>query len=169
VGKLRGYEHCTKSGQGTWSANLPGGLIVGAIAAVNSFGDVYGLFDRAHPLAGVRDDQGRIIGTMQAAEKFGFTQFGAGGNTVIAVVATNARLTKSQCTKAAGMAHNGLVRVIYPVHTTADGDTVFVLATGEVEADLNIVGVAAQEVLARAVIRAVTCAENLGGIRAISN
>ena len=84
----------------------------------------------------------------------------------MAVVATNARLTKLQVTKVAQMAHHGLVRAVTPVHTTLDGDLVIGLATGEVEADVNAVGLAAGDVVAQTIVRAVKAARSLGGLPA---
>lgn len=170
VGKLRGYQHATKSGQGTYAIALPGGVVVGVLAVVNAFGDVYDLYDRKKIIAGVRDDQGEIIGTLKAyGQMVTDANPTLGANTTIAVVATNARLTKAQCTKLAGVAHNGLSRVIYPLHTGFDGDTIFALSTGGETGDPTIIGIAAQEALARAVLRAVNAAKSLGGIRAYTD
>ena len=90
-----------------------------------------------------------------------------GTNTTIAVVASNARLNKTQATKVAQMAHDGLARTIYPVHTMHDGDTVFAVATGQVDAMVDVVGALSAEVLAQAVIRAVRAAEGAGGLPAV--
>lgn len=168
IGKLRGYGHATKGGLGTSSLTLSNGFTVGAIVAVNAFGDVWDP-EKGCIVAGVRDDEGKIIGTRRAfsalsgidvlPEEMFYT------NTTIAVVACNGRFNKSQLTKMAGMAHNGLARVINPVHTYCDGDTVFALATGEMEADLNVAGYLAAEVLAKAVLRAVYAAETVAGIK----
>jgi L-aminopeptidase/D-esterase-like protein len=85
-------------------------------------------------------------------------------NTVIGVVATNARLTKPQATKVAQMAQDGLARVIRPAHTMFDGDTIFALATGEQDADVSMVGAFAAEVMAEAILRAVKMAASAGGL-----
>ncbi|MGR6837153.1 P1 family peptidase [Syntrophomonas erecta] len=167
VGKLRGYNNCTKSGLGSWSIQLENGLTVGALVAVNAFGDVFtpGL---GRIIAGVRDDNGKIIGTKDAYLKYMAdypSHVDGGSNTTIAVVACNAEFNKSQATKVAQMAHNGLARVINPIHTMYDGDTVFALATGDITADVNLVGYLAQEVLAQAVIRAVQGAESIQGYK----
>ncbi len=89
-----------------------------------------------------------------------------GGNTVIAVVATNARLDKAQVTKVAQMAQDGLARTIRPAHTMLDGDTVFALATGQRKADVSSVGAYAAEALAQAILRAVRAAKPAGGLPA---
>lgn len=169
VGKLRGYASSTKGGLGTWSVTLSNGFTVGALVIVNAFGDVYDP-EKGGIVAGVRDDEGKIIGTRQAFENMSGINMPAKGefytNTTIAAVACNGRFNKSQLTKLAGMAHNGLARVINPIHTYCDGDTIFALATGEMEADINVAGYLAQEVLARAVLRAVYAAETVKGIKA---
>ena len=76
-------------------------------------------------------------------------------NTVIGVVATNAKLSKEEANKVAQMAHDGLARAIRPAHTMYDGDTIFALSTGEVKADVNLIGAFAAEVFAEAIVRAV--------------
>jgi L-aminopeptidase/D-esterase-like protein len=94
----------------------------------------------------------------------------AGENTTLAVVATNARLTKVQATRMAQMAHQGMVRTISPVHTTLDGDLVIGLAAGPaeggIEPEANAVGLAAADAVAEAILRAVKTATSLGGLPA---
>lgn len=155
VGKISGHNYATKSGQGTWSIRFNNGLVVGALAVVNAFGDVYDL-DSSRILAGVRDDEGNLIGTAEVwRRKKGRVKYQVGTNTTIAVVACNARFSKARMTKIAQVAQNGLGRVIRPTHTMSDGDTVFAVATGEIEADINLVAYLAQEALARAIVRGV--------------
>jgi len=166
VGKARGYEYCTKGGQGSWSITLPNGLIVGALVVVNSFGDIFN--DRGEIIAGVRSDNGlSFMGTEAAwlTNRAVPVHIMASTNTTIAVVASNAKLNKTSMTKVAQMAHDGLARVINPVHTMCDGDAVFALATGTMEADVNIVGYLAAKALATAVQRAIYAAESIQGIR----
>ena len=170
VGKLLGITHAMKSGVGTAGRELPGGLRVAGIAAVNAFGDVRDPHSGAL-VAGTRDAPGsdRLLNTARAMQE-GVTRGGyTGENTTLAVAVTNARLTKVQATKLAQMAQQGFVRAISPVHTTLDGDLVIALATGEVTADLNLVGLAAADVLAEAILRAVTQAESLGGVPALAD
>lgn len=165
VGKLRGYAYCTKGGLGTWSVTLKNGLTVGALAAVNALGDVIDP-GSGRVLAGVRDDNGQIIGTEAAwAKQLGDIALLENTNTTIAVVASNAKLNKSQACKVAQMAHDGLARVISPIHTTLDGDCIFALATGELETDLNLLGHLSARVLSRAVLRAVEAADTIQGYR----
>jgi len=88
----------------------------------------------------------------------------AAHNTTLAVVATNARLTKVQATKLAQLGSLGMARTIYPVNTMTDGDTVFALSIGEREADINALGVAAAQAVADAILRTVRLARTLGGV-----
>jgi L-aminopeptidase/D-esterase-like protein len=90
----------------------------------------------------------------------------SGENTTIGVVATNAGLTKSQATKMAQMAHDGLARCINPVHTPQDGDTLFAIATGTGTGgpDLTVLGTLAADVTAQAVRRAIVRAKGLPGL-----
>lgn len=165
VGKIRGYEYCTKSGLGSWSITLENGLAVGAIVAVNAFGDV--VDEQGKIIAGVRDNDRRtFIGTEAAWMKnMAVGGLGIATNTTIAVIACNAKLDKSCMTKVAQMAHDGLARVINPIHTMCDGDTVFALCTGVIPADVSLVGYLAAQVLSRAVLRAVNAAETVPGYR----
>lgn len=165
VGKIRGYEYCTKSGLGSWSVTLESGLTVGAVAAVNAFGDI--INEQGKIIAGVRDNDGlSFMGTESAwLKNMAVGGLGIATNTTIAVVACNAKLDKSCMTKVAQMSHDGLARVINPIHTMCDGDTVFALCTGTVAADVSLVGFLAAKVLAQAVLRAVYAAETVQGYR----
>lgn len=171
VGKLLGPKFATKSGLGTASVKIGKGIVVGAIVAVNAFGDVVDP-DTGAILAGTRKPVvGGFVNTVKRMQGDLGQTILAFANTTLAVVATNAYLTKEVANKVAQMAHDGLARSIRPVHTMFDGDTVFALATGKPpkkggEADPSVVGTAAAEVLARAVVRAVQQAQSLGGIPA---
>ncbi len=169
VGKIRGYDYCTKGGLGTWSATLENGLTVGAIVIVNAFGDV--INTGGEIIAGVRDDEGEgFMGTEMAwMQKKASGVYAMATNTTIAVVACNAKLDKTQMTKVAQMAHDGLARVINPIHTMCDGDTVFALCTGGIQVDVNVVGYLAQKVLAQAVLRAVQAAQTILGYRSCND
>lgn len=168
VGKVAGLERAMKGGIGTASIELPSGLIVAAIVAVNAVGDV---IDPAtgRTLAGVRTEQGdELAGALQVLRAEGAAVGRPGSNTVIGVVATNAALSKAEATKVAQMAHDGLARTIVPSHTPWDGDTMFALATGEHEgARLTTVGAFAAEVVAEAIVRAIRAAESFEGIPAL--
>jgi L-aminopeptidase/D-esterase-like protein len=172
VGKLLGPKFATKCGLGTASVKIGKGIVVGAIVAVNALGDVVDP-DTGAILGGTRKPVvGGFLNTVKQMQgDLGQTILGF-ANTTLAVVATDAYLTKEGANKVAQMAHDGLARSIRPVHTMFDGDTVFALATGKPSkkgkgADPSVVGTAAAEVLARAVVRAAQQAESLGGVPAV--
>lgn len=167
VGRLFGTGFATKSGVGTASVNLGGGLVVAALVAVNTFGDVvdYG----GQIIAGARRPPGgrQFTNTMETLRSFigkQITRFAS--NTVIGVIATNARLDKEQVNKVAQMAQDGLARAIRPAHTMFDGDTLFALATGKKRADVNLIGAYAAEATERAIRNAVRMARPMGGLPA---
>jgi L-aminopeptidase/D-esterase-like protein len=83
-------------------------------------------------------------------------------NTTLGVIATNVKLSKRQAIKVAQMAQSGLVRTISPIHSTVDGDLVFALSAGEMEEDVNTVGLMAEEAIALAVVKAIQSADGLG-------
>jgi L-aminopeptidase/D-esterase-like protein len=168
VGKLLGPRFATKSGLGTASEKIGKGIVVGALVAVNAFGDVV---DPASGeiLAGARTPvRGGFLDTARRMKgDLGQTVL-AFANTTIGVVATDARLTKEEANKVAQMAHDGLAAVIRPVHTMFDGDTIFALSTGKKKiGDVSVIGTVAAQVMAQAVLRAVREAESLGGIPAL--
>jgi len=94
----------------------------------------------------------------------------SGANTTIGVVATNARFTKLQMTKIAQMAHDGYARAINPVHTMADGDTIFAMSTGtsDVAADVSAVGGIAATVMSRAIVRAAMLATSIPELKLVA-
>jgi len=165
VGKLFGIERAMKGGIGTASLRI-GGATVAALVAVNAVGDV--LDPRTgQVVAGARTADGRALLCSVQALLGGEIPppLQAGGATTIGVIATDAVLTKAQACKLAQMGHDGLARSINPVHTLTDGDTLFALATGRsgLTPHLTLLGVAAAEVTALAVLRAVMQAEGLSG------
>jgi L-aminopeptidase/D-esterase-like protein len=144
--------------------NLGGGLVVGAIVAVNAFGHVVDpasgeILAGARPLVG----EGFVdtLAVMKSLVGKTLSRLSGGSNTVIGVVATNARLTKEEANKVAQMAHDGVARVVRPAHTMFDGDTLFTLATGKKRADVNLIGAYGAEVMAEAIVRAVRAAVEL--------
>jgi L-aminopeptidase/D-esterase-like protein len=167
VGKLFGLSRAMKSGLGVARARLDGSLQVGALAVVNAFGDVRDP-STGKLLAGARTatDQPALTDTVEAMRQGARPSGYRAESTTLALVATNARLTKVEATKVAQMAQHGLVRTIAPVHTTVDGDLVIVMASGEVPADVNALGIAAAEAVAQAIVRGVTEATGLGGLPA---
>lgn len=168
VGKSGGGGRSMKAGLGSYSITLPNGLSVGAIVAVNAVGDIIDP-DTGKVIAGVRNPDGTFADarTMLRRGQTG-QQPRPGENTTIGLVATNARLTKTQAQRMALMADDGLARAIFPSHTMGDGDTVFALATGQWNGDVNItqIGALAADVMARAIVRAATEATGLANIPA---
>lgn len=179
LGKIFGLAGAMKSGLGTASIEIGGGVVVGAIVAVNAFGDVLDPVT-GQIIAGARPAKlgpvklggsGQFADTLKVMQTLAgrtILSLATGGNTVIAVVATNAKFDKAQATKVAQMAHDGLARAVRPAHTMLDGDTIFALATGQKKADVSTVGAYAAEVLAQAIVRAVQAAKPAGGLPAIS-
>jgi len=156
IGKMRGMKYAMKSGIGTWSMDL-NGLIIGALVAVNAVGDVIDP-KTGEKIAGMRS--GSTLEWMKKNQ----ARSAIKSNTVIGVIATNAKLTKAEATKVAQMAQDGLAQSIRPAHTMYDGDTIFALATGEIKADVSTVGAFAAEVMAEAIVRAVRMSKSAGGL-----
>lgn len=149
VGKLAGPERAMKSGLGE-DVEQAGELVCGALAAVNACGDVRDP-DTGEKIAGVRAQDGSLANTVEVLLG-GFARMPlARTNTTISCVVTNARLSKAQATKVAQMAADAYAHAITPTHTTNDGDTVFVMATGEVDAPVDVVGSLATRALGRAI------------------
>lgn len=169
VGKIAGPGRAMKGGTGSAAIRLPSGLVVGALAAVNAVGDIIDPSSGA-VVAGVRAADGKTLADARRLLRDGTAARSpaprALENTTIAVVATNARLGKTEVNRIALMADDGLARAVVPSHTIGDGDTVFALATGRWEgtADAGIIGALAAEMLAEAIVRAATQAESLGGL-----
>ena len=171
IGKLAGLDRATKGGLGSASTRLAGGVVVAALVAVNAGGNVVDPAD-GHVVAGVRDHAGGFLDAtawLQHHDAMLPAGRPAVGNTTLAVVATDAVLTKTQATKVAQMGHDGLARAIDPIHTMYDGDTVFALATGAAghPADASIVGAVGARVLAQAVLNAIRTASGLAGVPAL--
>ena len=165
VGKIFGNFRCMKGGLGTASAKAQG-LVVGAIVAVNCLGDVIDP-EKGEMIAGVlTEDKKGLANTMSFLRNFPIGNEGNfSKNTTIGVIATNAKLTKAGAKKVATMAQDGYARTISPAHTMFDGDTIFCMGTGEIEAGVNAVGAIAAEVMARAIIKAVKNTESLFGLK----
>ncbi len=161
VGKILGMPHATKSGVGSACVEIVDGLFVGAIAVVNALGDVIDPHTGAI-IAGARAEDG-FAGTLQVMQKFLALTTASTDNTVIGVVATNAKLSKEEANKVAQMAQDGLARAVRPAHTMYDGDTIFALSTGDLQADVNLIGAFAAEVFAEAIVRGVRAAQERNG------
>jgi L-aminopeptidase/D-esterase-like protein len=172
IGKLFGMSRAMKGGIGSSSIKLESGVTVGAIVAVNAVGDVVDP-STGKLIAGARTKGGKSLLNSMAAIIRGVEPLPpmlAGASTTIGVVATDAVLTKAQATKVAQMAHDGLARAINPVHTAADGDTIFALATGKSTkaGNATLIGALAAEAMSRAVVRAVRAARGIAGLPSAS-
>jgi L-aminopeptidase/D-esterase-like protein len=173
VGKTFGAARAMKGGTGSASFSLPNGLVVAAIAAVNARGDV---IDAAtgRVVAGARTADGRSLADVRTLVRSGALTAAPpqpAGNTTIAVVATNARLTKTEVNRIALMADDGIARAVWPSHTVSDGDTVFAVATGRWNGtiDLTTIGALAADAVSEAIVRAVSRAQAAGGLPAATD
>jgi L-aminopeptidase/D-esterase-like protein len=175
VGKMFGLALSMKAGVGTASVDAGGGVVVGALVAVNAWGDIIDP-QTSQIIAGLRSGK---VGPMRVGRKEPFADtltmmksavgrsllgLATRANTVIGVVATNATLTKAQATKVAQMAQDGVARAVRPAHTLLDGDVIFALSTGTKKADVSTVGAFAAEAMAEAIVRAVRMAAPAGGL-----
>jgi L-aminopeptidase/D-esterase-like protein len=165
VGKALGHARAVKGGMGSAAEALPGGTVVGALVAVNCFGEVVDP-DSGRILAGPRDDKGGFVDTLDVLRKRPSSLLFGATNSTIGVVATNARLTRDQAYRLAVMAHDGLARAVRPAHTLVDGDVFFALATGAQEqaADIIALSALAARAVERAIGRAIAEAKGLAGV-----
>ena len=166
VGKIAGMDTCMKTGIGSSAISIDD-LKIGAVVAVNALGDIFD-WETGKKIAGLLSEGGKgfrdtlsIMAGDTSVKENKFT-----GNTTLGVVMTNARFNKSQLCKIAGMAHDGYARSIRPVHTTADGDSIYAVSTGEVKADQDLVGSLGAMVMSEAIKRAVYSAESAYGFKA---
>lgn len=166
VGKIAGMDTCMKTGIGSYAISIDD-LKIGAVVAVNALGDIFD-WETGKKIAGLLSEEGKgfrdtlsVMAGDTSVKENKFT-----GNTTLGVVMTNAEFNKSQLCKIAGMAHDGYARSIRPVHTTADGDSIYAVATGEVKADQDLVGSLAAVVMSEAIKRAVYSAESAYGFKA---
>jgi L-aminopeptidase/D-esterase-like protein len=166
IGNILGKASWMKGGLGSVCQKLPGEVLVAALAVVNAVGDV--IDEHGQIIAGARRPDGQYLDTAsflkeQAVDaRKGVAK--SGENTTLVVLVTNAKLDKSQANKLAELGHDGIAKAIRPAHTTFDGDTVFALATGEVEASPDAVGVVAIEATAEAIRRSVQLAKSIANI-----
>jgi L-aminopeptidase/D-esterase-like protein len=172
VGKFFGVDRAMKSGIGCWTeevAGAPGRVRVAALAAVNALGDIRDPAD-GRIVAGARKaaDSREFADTAAALQAGAVRPNFADPNTVLVAVATDAALTRLEAQRVAMMAAAGMARTISPAHTTFDGDIVFALSAGDGRADVNAIGAAAAEAVARAIVRGVTEASPAGGLPASS-
>ena len=163
VGKVCGMDFCMKTGIGSYAVEI-GELRVGAIVVLNALGDIYDPETGSQVAGLLTEDRTGLRNTvefMAAQTKPVDNRFT--GNTTLGVVLTNADFSKPQLCKIAGMAHNGYARSIRPVHTSADGDSIYAVSAGTVNADMDLVGTLAADVVSRAILRAVDSAESAYG------
>lgn len=163
VGKFAGMDYCMKSGIGSCAFQI-GGLQVGAVVAVNALGDIYD-WKTGRKIAGLLAEDKRSFRSteelMYANTEIIENKFT--GNTTLGVVITNGKFNKSSLCKIAGMAHDGYARSIRPVHTSADGDSIYAVSVGDIPADQDLTGTLAAEAVSEAVIRAVESAVSAYG------
>ncbi len=163
VGKIKGMQTCMKSGIGSYAVEI-GDFRIGAIAVVNAFGDIFD-YKTGRKIAGLlnkdRNGFGDTMQVMAASTDVMENKFTS--NTTLAVVITNAEFDKTQLCKIAGMGHDGLARSVRPVHTSADGDSVYALSVGKVKADQDLTGAMAADVISEAIMRAIYSADSAYG------
>ena len=163
VGKAAGMDYCMKTGIGSYAVQL-GELKIGAVVVLNALGDVFD-WKTGRQVAGLlTEDRTALRSTsdlMKASTQVVENKFT--GNTTLAVVMTNAYFEKAQLCKIAGRAHDGYARSIRPVQTSADGDSIYAVSLGNVQADQDLIGSLAAEVVSEAILRAVTQAESAYG------
>ena len=163
VGKCEGMDFCMKTGIGSYAVEL-GPLKIGAVVAVNAFGDIFD-WKTGQKVAGLlTEDKKGFRSTVDVMkERVVPVDNRFVSNTTLGVVMTNADLNKTQLCKIAGMAHDGYARSIRPVHTSVDGDSIYAVSAGDVKADQDLVGTLAAEVMSEAILRAVFSAESAYG------
>lgn len=169
VGKILGADYAMKSGLGFYAVQVDD-VKIGAVVSVNAFGDVYD-YDNGKMIAGLlnenkngfRSSEEELIKITQN-DNLSFIS-NTKENTTIGAIITNAKFTKSQMGKIASMAHNGFARAIKPVHTTLDGDSIYSMSVGDIEANLDAVGTIAAIVMGRAINNAVKSAEASHGFK----
>ena len=166
VGKICGMDTCMKTGIGSFAIEL-GGLQIGAVVAVNALGDIYD-WKTGQKIAGLLSlDRKSFRSTEEElARRITKIENRFANNTTLGIVLTNASFGKAQLCKIAGMAQDGFARSIRPVHTTADGDSIYAVSLGDLEADQDLVGALGAEVMSEAIKRAVYAAESAYGFPA---
>ena len=156
VGSLMGAENSSPGGIGSASFKINEDIFLGALVAVNAFGDV--LNEQNKIIAGCQDENGNFINTTQTIQQK--VPAALGKNTTLAVIATNASLNKAQAKKLAQVSHNGYAKYIDPVHTMFDGDTIFAISTGNKSINFNILLTKAPQVIGKAIIKGVLAAKH---------
>lgn len=163
VGKLKGMEYCMKSGIGSYAVKM-GDLIVGAVVAVNALGDIFD-YKTGKKIAGLLSEDKKSFRSSTEAmfESYKPVENQFVGNTTLGIVITNAKFDKTQLCKLSEMAQNGFARSIDPVHTSADGDSIYAVSVGDVSADLDMIGTLSAKVISEAIINAIKSAKSIFG------
>lgn len=166
VGKIAGMNTCMKTGIGSFAVQIDG-LKIGAVVALNALGDVFD-WKTGRQIAGlITEDRTAFRSSPQViSESISRVKNRFTDNTTLGVIITNAYFEKTALCKIAGMGHDGYARSIRPVHTSFDGDSIYAVSCGSVEADMEVVGTLAAEVISEAITRAVTSAESAYGFPA---
>ena len=164
VGKIAGMETAMKTGIGSYAVQL-GEVKIGAVVALNALGDIHD-WKTGRQVAGLLNGERTALrSTMDyMKQSTRVTENKFTGNTTLAVVITNASFDKAQLCKIAGMAHDGYARSIHPVHTSADGDSIYAVSAGSVRADQDLIGALSAEVVSEAILRAVFRTEGACGL-----
>ncbi|MBE6045585.1 MAG: P1 family peptidase [Clostridiales bacterium] len=163
VGKIGGMETCMKTGIGSYAVQIED-LKIGAVVAVNALGDIFD-WKNGEQIAGLltedksafRSTEEVLRSSIETVENR-FVE-----NTTLGIIITNAAFDKASLCKIAGMAHDGYARLIRPVHTSADGDSIYAVSVGDVKADRDVIGVLAAEAISEAIKRAVYSADSAYG------
>ena len=164
VGKMNGMDSSMKTGIGSYAVQI-GELKVGAVVALNAVGDVFD-WKTGEQIAGMQSEAGFLNTSEFLKSSIDVVENRFVSNTTLGVIITNAKFQKSQLCKIAGMGHDGFARSIRPVHTSYDGDSIYAVSIGDLEADQEVVGTVAAEVISEAIIRAVESAESAYGLPA---
>lgn len=163
VGKIYGRDKATKTGLGMYAVSI-GNLKIAAVVILNAFGDVFNPATGEKIAAPRKPDGSGFFDTLEELYKFSqrTDQFqhdpNSKANTTIGAIITNGAFSKAELSKIASMARSGYARCINPVGTMADGDSIYAASIGTVEADLNVAGTLAAEVMAEAIQNAVKAA-----------
>lgn len=164
IGKIKGPDFMMKSGVGSAYYQFANGVSLGALVVLNTFGDVR-CQHTGQIIAGAYDrENNKFLDTMKTLEKIKGNKEFSIENTTLAVLATNAKLDKTQAKKVAELGQNGLARSLSPAHTMLDGDTVYAVSTGNKEIDLSLLGNKAADIISEAILDSVQSSEMLAGV-----
>lgn len=163
VGKYRGMGRAMKSGFATYAVQT-GPFKVGAIVAVNALGDIY---EDGKMIAGLLNSEGTGLSNTLEELLGDVEQMAAlmNNNTTLGIIVTNCQFNKTQLAKIAGMTHNGYARAIRPVHTMADGDSIYAISTGQLPCDINVIGAMAAYAMEKAIAKAVRNTPSAYGLK----